>query len=190
MQATPSSLSPPAANLPIHNRCLPCLGPSRSTVANRDFQHYVKDVIYFTKVVIPGAIAPCRDSRTVQLGQAIPPESAEILREHGVADSGASDQSRLPDTTTWPGLSVMGHSMGGLMAFYAALEDPTLFRGVRVRSSSSVAHLSWSHMFARGVFGSSSLPLTSQLSGKEKDNIHHRGYELGREIYTATRNHW
>lgn len=89
-----------------------------------DFDHYVQDLVHFSKVVLPAAISP-----SARGGDS----------DGGGGHGGAVDvaEGELPCRNDDDGdalrlkLSVVAHSMGGLIAVNAALEEPLLFEGVR-----------------------------------------------------------
>lgn len=88
-------------------------GPLSHACVHSNFQDYVKDLIHFSKVVLPAI-----QTKRVAAGGLEKGDGVEAL-----GAGGAGERIKL---------SVVGHSMGGLMAVNAALEDPLLFSGVSI----------------------------------------------------------
>lgn len=89
-----------------------------------DFDHYVDDMVQFSKVVLPAKVPLSLHSDETGGG-----------REASTADAeGGSPSLRRGSSDGCGGvwkLSVVAHSMGGLVAVKAALKEPLLFDGVR-----------------------------------------------------------
>lgn len=107
------------------------------TRSSSDFDHYVQDLLLFSKVVLPATVprhkVPGRAGRggggvsdaaavgTADSSSASLPVNRDCYQKSG---KGAGDGEQLK-------LSVVAHSMGGLIAVNAALREPLLFDGVR-----------------------------------------------------------
>lgn len=99
-----------------------------------DFDHYVQDLVRFSKVILPANVRP-RDAsggtRTGGQGTAGSGDPPVVNGEPLGCDA------PLPALS----LSVVAHSMGGLIAVNAALREPELFDGVRQKSRFFLASL-------------------------------------------------
>lgn len=87
-----------------------------------DFDHYVQDLVQFSKAVLPAAVPPNAKDGGSPGGRGGAMDVAE-----------GEDPCRDDDNDGAPllKLSVVAHSMGGLIAVNAALKEPLLFHGVR-----------------------------------------------------------
>ena len=114
------------------------------TRSSSDFDHYVQDLVQFSKVVLPATVGRYSGGRTPNMtggedgggstatgGKTDSSSSSSLPPGHdfcGGAGEGDGDGEKL-------NLRVVAHSMGGLVAVNAAVGEPQLFNGVRERQT-------------------------------------------------------
>ncbi|CAM9853661.1 unnamed protein product [Scytosiphon promiscuus] len=128
-----------------------------------DFDHYVQDLVHFSKAVLPATVEPHRSSIKAARVPGAEGGTADDRAAMGEGEDASSEGGRRMS------LSVVGHSMGGLVAVKAAIQEPLLFDGLVLAAPMFAPNTG---KLANGVVGAVAWGATKLGQGYRQERFH------------------